>query len=152
MPVEDVALREIVMVEVPAGVTIGGGVIEALPPPQPARANVIQRIVVERAPQRARRFLRVVWWIARTFLWIKAYMRKSRASKVGAGRGTREMGGMRSGADGGNWAGPLVVTVAVNVAEPPASETLAGTWHTAPRGAPLQLSPTMPAKPELGVS
>lgn len=45
------ALREIVMVEVPAGVTIGGGgVIEALPPPQPARAKVMQRIVAERAP------------------------------------------------------------------------------------------------------
>jgi len=95
----------------------------------------------------------VAWWNARTFfLRKKTYKRKSRASKVGAGRGTREAGGMRSGADGGNWAGPLVVTVAVNVAVPPASETLAGTWHTAPRGAPLQLSPTMPAKPELGVS
>src|SRR5690242_20076314 len=57
-PVEDVALGETVMVEVPEGVTMGGGgVIDALPPPHPARANVMQRMAAERAPQRARGLL-----------------------------------------------------------------------------------------------
>jgi len=38
------------------------------------------------------------------------------------------MGGMRSGADGGNWAGPLVVTVTLKGAEfPYLTATLEGT-------------------------
>jgi hypothetical protein len=45
-----------------------------------------------------------------------------------------------------------VVTVTLNVAAPFASETLAGTWQTAARGAPLQLSETVPVKPAPGVS
>jgi len=50
-------------------------------------------------------------------------------------------------------AGPLVVMVTVKDAVAPlASETLAGTWQTAPRGAPLQVSPTVPEKPAPGVS
>ena len=57
-PVEDVALSEIVRVEVPEGVTIGGGgVMAALPPPQPVRANPIQKIAAERTLHRARRSL-----------------------------------------------------------------------------------------------
>jgi hypothetical protein len=47
-----------VIVEVPEGVTMGGGVvvIAALPPPQPARVNVRQKIAAERTPQRVSRF------------------------------------------------------------------------------------------------
>lgn len=82
----------------------------------------------------------------------KTNKRKSRASKVDTDRGTREKGGMRSGTKGGNWAEPLVVTVTLTVAAPLASETLAGTWQTAARGAPVQVSPTVPAKPAAGVS
>lgn len=63
------------------------------------------------------------------------------------------MSGRRSGADGGNWAEPLVVTVTVTfVAAPLASETFAGTWQAAPTGVPLQLSPTVPVNPAPGVS
>lgn len=149
----DVALKEIVMVEVPEGVTIGGGgVIAALPPPQPANTKAVQKIATKKTPQKARRFLRAAGWNARRCLLKNASKKKSRASKIGAGRGTRESGGMRSGMEGGNAAGPLVVTVTLKVAVPLARETLAGTWQTAPRGAPLQLKATVPLKPEPGVS
>src|SRR5215469_6673189 len=112
-PAEEVALSEIVMVEVPEGVTIGGGVVVvALLPPQPAKKNGMERIATaKRTPQSVRRLLRTAHGSTRAFLPKDASSRKRRASKVGAGRGTREMGGMRSGAVGGNWAGPLVVTV-----------------------------------------
>jgi len=155
-PVEDVAVSEIVMVEVPEGVTTGGGgVTAALPPPQPAKANGRQKIAAERTAQRTRRLLRAGSWSARRFLPRTVNKKKSRASTIGVGRGTcgtREMGGMRSGADGGNWAGPLVVTLTVNVAGPLASETPAGTWQRAPRGAPLQVNQTVPVKPAPAVS
>ena len=144
-PVEELALREIVMFEVPEGVMMGGGVvIAALPPPQPARAKVMQKIVTGRTPQRAMQFVLARRRNTRAFLLKNASKKKSRASKVGTDRGTRETGRMWSGADGGNWAGPLVETVTVNIAAPPASETLAGNWQTAPRGTPPQLSETVP--------
>lgn len=56
-PVEELALSEIVMVEVPEGVTRGGGgvVADAAPPPQPASANVTPKIATKRTPQKARR-------------------------------------------------------------------------------------------------
>jgi hypothetical protein len=58
-PEEEFALREMVIVEVPEGVTTGGGGITdaLLPPPQPARATVMQKIATERTPQRAKRFV-----------------------------------------------------------------------------------------------
>lgn len=152
-PVEDVALREIVMVEVPEGVTTGGGgVTAALPPPQPVRINEMQKIGAARTPQSAKRFLRTTGRSTSAFLLENANTKKRSASKIGAGKGTRKTGGMRSGANGGSSAEPLVVTVTVKVAGPLASETLAGTWQTAPRGAPLQLRETVPVKPAPGVS
>ena len=153
-PVEEVALSEIVMVEVPEGVTRGAGgvVMDALPPPQPTRTNGMQKSATERTPQSARRFLQTAGGSTRAFLLTKENDKKRRASKICVGSGMRERGGMRSGKDGGNWAGPLVVTVTANVAGPLASETLAGTWQTAPKGAPLQLSETVPVKPAPGVS
>src|SRR5215469_18891652 len=113
-PVDEAAVSEIVMVEAPEGVTIGEGgeLTDALPPPQPARRNGMQKIATaKRTPQSGRRLLRTAHGNTRALLLKKANSKKRRASKIGAGRGTREMGGMRSGADGGNWAGPLVVTV-----------------------------------------
>src|SRR5215831_16553148 len=110
-PVEDVALSEIVSVEVPEGVTMGGGVvIAALPPPQPARENGMQKMAAERTPQSVRRLLRAGGGNGRAFLLKKANSQKRRASKTGAGTGKRETGGV-GGAKGGNWAVPLVVTV-----------------------------------------
>lgn len=100
---EDVALKEIVMVEVPEGVTIGGGgVTAALPPPQPANTKAVQKIATKKTPQKARRFLRAAGWNARRCLLKNASKKKSRARKIGAEKGTREMGGTRSGAVGGN--------------------------------------------------
>lgn len=58
-PDEDVAEGEIVMVEMPEGVMIGGGggVTAALPPPQPEKLSVTQKSAAERAPQSAKRLL-----------------------------------------------------------------------------------------------
>lgn len=61
-PEADVAESEIMMVEVPEGVMIGGGggVTDALlPPPQPVRMNGMQKIAAQRIAQRAHRFLRL---------------------------------------------------------------------------------------------
>lgn len=153
-PEEDVALSEIVIVKVPEGVITGGGGVTAavgLPPPQPAKASVKQRIREERTTQRARLLLRPTSWNASRCL-LKNANRKSRASRIGACIGTREVGGKRRRVDGGKTAGPLVVTVTVSVAGPLASETLAGTWQRAPRGTPVQLIETVPVKPAFGVS
>src|SRR5690348_13782873 len=91
-PVEDVALRETVMVEVPEGVTMGGGgVIDALPPPHPARANVMQRMAAERAPQRPGGFYRLAVGVRAGSYRELRTRRKARARKVGASRGTREI-------------------------------------------------------------
>lgn len=102
-PAEDVALSEIVIVEVPEGVTTGGGVvIVALPPPQPARTNGIQKTTAARTPQNARRLLRTAGRKTRAFILQNANSKKRSASKIVTVRGTREMGGMRSGTDGGS--------------------------------------------------
>jgi len=58
-PDEDAAENEIVMVEVPEGVTIagGGGAMATLPPPQPAKPSVTKKMAAERTPKGAKRFL-----------------------------------------------------------------------------------------------
>lgn len=100
-PVEDAALSEIVIVEVPEGVISGrGGAMAALPPPQPEKLIATEKMTAERAAPRARRLLRVAGWKACRFLTESAN-KKRRTSKIGVGRGTREMGGTRSGAAGG---------------------------------------------------
>lgn len=103
-PVEDVALSEIVMVEVPEGVTIGGGgvVMDAALPPQPVSANVIQKIAAWSIPQSARRLVRLAGWGVRRFLVRSANKKNSRVSKVGRSRRTCEIGWMRSVMGGGN--------------------------------------------------
>lgn len=98
---EDAALSEIVIVEVPEGViTGGGGVTAALPPPQPVRAKVMQRIAAERTSQSARRLLRTAGEKKGALLIKNANSKKRRVSKSGTSRGTRKIGGMRSGSDG----------------------------------------------------
>src|ERR1700752_745127 len=95
-PEGEVAESVTVRVEVPEGVTTGGGgVTAALPPPQPVRANVMQGM--ETAPQRTRQFLRAASWKVRRFLQKNATKRKNRARKAGTDAGTCEIGGMRSG-------------------------------------------------------
>jgi hypothetical protein len=59
-PESDIALGVIEIVDVPEGVTIGGGgVTAALPPPQHATPRITQRIVAVNAPQTASRLLPV---------------------------------------------------------------------------------------------
>ncbi len=65
---------------------------------------------------------------------------------VGGTKRLRVAGGsMALPVAGGSMALPLVVTVTVNGAGLPfASDTLAGTWHAAPSGAPPHASDTVP--------
>ena len=54
-------------------------------------------------------------------------------------------GTKRRGIEGGSMAAPLVDTVTVNGAGAAlVIDTLAGTWHAAPSGAPLQANVTVP--------
>jgi hypothetical protein len=72
-----------------------------------------------------------------------------------SGKNTRiRAGGLnRRGKEGGSAALPAVETVTVNGASDPfAIDTVDGTWQTAPRGAPLQASETVPLKPGPGLS
>ena len=112
-----------VIVEVPGGVMSGGGgATAALPPPQPAMPRVAEKIAAARIPDIAKRFLPAAVWKAR-----KAISESSASARSGT-KGTCEKGGKRMGVDGGNVAGPLVVTVTVKgVAVPFARDTLAGT-------------------------
>jgi hypothetical protein len=51
----------------------------------------------------------------------------------------------RSGIEGGDMAPPLVDMVTVNAAATPLTiETVTGTWHAAPGGAPLRANDTVP--------
>src|ERR1700752_2596848 len=95
-PEGEVAESVTVRVEVPEGVTTGGGgVTAALPTPQAVRATVIQR--VETAPQRTRQFLRAASWKVRRFLQKNATKRKNRARKAGSDAGPCKIGGRRIG-------------------------------------------------------
>lgn len=98
---EDVALREIVIVEVPEGVISGGGgAIAALPPPQPEKMKAAKKMMAGRSPQKARQFFRVAGWNACRLLPKNASNKKKRARKIGVGRGARESGGRRRGTEG----------------------------------------------------
>jgi hypothetical protein len=127
-----------VIVEVPEGViTGGGGVTLALPPPQPVRAKVMQKIAATRTRRKPGGSW--VWGFGKRgihpaierqcapMLVEKCKEEESRASKIGAVTGTRKGGGKRSGIDGGSSAGPLVVTVTLKGAGFPfVTETLEG--------------------------
>ncbi len=69
-------------------------------------------------------------------------------SRANARRGSARIpdgGTKRLGIEGGSAAPPLVDTVTVNGAGAPfAIDTLAGTWHVASSGAPVQASDTVP--------
>src|SRR5215469_5669292 len=150
-PEEEVAASVMVSVEVPGGVTIGGGgatATEAEPPPQPARPRDTQKIPKASIPQNAKRFLALAHSNARLF---RSNKRISATASSGS-RGVPEIGRGRRGADGGRIDKPAVFTVTVKVAAVPlARETAEGTWHVAASGAPLQASETLPVNPCPGV-
>src|SRR5713226_3129319 len=78
---------------------------------------------------------------------------KRRAKTSSKSTRIRAGGAKRHGIDGGSTATPLVDTVTVNGAGAPlAIATVAGTWHVAPSGVPLQASDTVPVKPAPGVN
>jgi hypothetical protein len=141
-PVEDMALGVTIIVEVPEGVTIGGGTTEALPPPQPARPQAAQKTAI------ARIVASLKCQEPPAFCKVRRVLDERRRTSVSANKGqTRRpgIGLMRSGADNGALAAPLVVTVTVNGTTAPFEiDTLAGTWQAAPRGAPLHVRDTVP--------
>ena len=115
-----------VMVEVPEGVTAGGGgATAALPPPQPTALRIAPKMTAARTPENVKRRAPLVLPDSRS------PFRKRRRTSVNARKGssgTLENGGGASGGESGVRADPLVVTVTVNgVAIPFARDTLAGT-------------------------
>ena len=139
-----------VIVEVPEGVMMGGGGVGAvvtalvLPPllPQPVTLIREQSRIAVRAPLHAKRLGRRASSNIRRFLAIISM------SKVNARSGRTRIpsgGRKRLGIESGSTPAPLVDTVTVKGAGVPlAIATLAGAWHTAPSGAPLQTSDTVP--------
>jgi hypothetical protein len=70
---------------------------------------------------------------------------RSRVNARSGSTGIPTKGTKRHGIEGGSMALPLVDTITVNGTWPPfVTVTVAGTWHTAPSGAPLQASDTVP--------
>jgi hypothetical protein len=140
--VEDMALGVTVIVEVPEGVKMGGGTMEAVPPPQPATAQDTQKTALAKIVVSLKRLG------SSACCKVRRVLEASKRRSASANKGNRRRTGVslkRSGVYGGEMAEPLVVTVTVNGAgAPPEIETLAGTWQAAPRGAPLQVSDTVP--------
>lgn len=142
MPVEDMALGVTVIMEVPEGVMMGGGTVEAVPPPQPATPQVTQKTALARTVASLKRLGPPACCEVRRVL--EASTRISASTNKGNRRRTG-VGLKRSGAYGGEMAEPLVVTVTVNGTTAPFEiDTLAGTWQAAPRGAPLHVRDTVP--------
>jgi len=135
------------IVEVPDGVTTdcggeGDGVTVELALPQPAAQNTEHKRIPTKALQYAKRLARRTRSNIERFLatFIKTRASASRSSmRIPTGRTKR------SGIEGGEMAPPLVDMVTVNGAATPLTiETVAGTWHAAPSGAPLQANDTVP--------
>src|SRR5258708_366712 len=147
-PEGDIADGVIVIVEVPEGVTMaggvtgGGGVTAELPLPQPAAYNTEHRKIAVRALLLAKRLpLAASSNIQRFFL----ANTKTRAIARRINTRISSPGTKGPGIEGGSTAAPLVDTVTVNSAGAPlAIATVAGTWHVAPSGAPEQASDTVP--------
>lgn len=147
-PVRDVALMVIVIVEVPEGVMMGGGVVTTLGDgvvmllPQPVAPITKQSRIAARAPLHAKRRVRVAPSSVQRFL---VMITKSRTT-ARSGRTRIPAGGAkRLGVKCGSAAPPLVDTATVNGAGVPfASVTVAGAWQTAASGAPLQANDMAP--------
>jgi hypothetical protein len=142
LPVEDMALGVTIIVEVPEGVMMGGGTIEAVPPPQPAMPQATQKTALARTVASLKRLG------PRAFCKVRRVLEASTRSSASTNKGNTRSPGMgpkRSREKGGALAAPLVVIVTVKGAGAPLEiETLAGTWQAAPRGAPVHVSDTVP--------
>jgi hypothetical protein len=125
LPVEDMALGVTVIVEVPEGVKMGGGTMEAVPPPQPATPQATQKTALARTVESLKRMGPPACCEVRSVL--EARRRTSASAKMGNRRRTG-VGLRRRGAYGAEIAEPLVVTVTVNGTTAPFEiDTLAGT-------------------------
>src|SRR5258708_4055904 len=146
-PNEDIAPSVMVMVEVPEGVVMdgevtGGGVTAEFPLPQPTANNTEHRKAAVRALLHAKRLALRAQSNIRRF---RAVITRIKAN-ARSGRIRIPAGGAKSlGIKGSSAAPPLVDTVTVNGTGVPLTiATVAGTWHVAPRGAPLQANDTVP--------
>src|SRR5882724_5923797 len=110
-PDEDIAAGVITIVEVPEGVTMGGDVTAALPPPQPVAPRKTHKTAMVRASYIVKRLLPAALSSVRTLL--TANMRTNPSANIGSTR-CPEMGVKRTGIEGGSTAPPLVDTVTVN--------------------------------------
>jgi len=149
-PRKDIALMVTVIVEVPDGVTTGGvargvGATERHFPSRNRAWITEQRKISAGAPLHAKRPARNARSNIHRF--IIAFSKTERAPEAGA----REFQPQERSVSESSAAArplPLVVTVTCNDAGTPfAIDTLAGTWHVAPRGAPLHVSDTLRCSP-----
>ena len=124
-PEEDIAVGVITIVEVPGGVTMGGGVTAALPPPQPATPNATQRTTAPSAP------LKINCLLSAALPNVPTCLKVIKTSNASASKGNTRSppnGLNRTRIVGGKMAPPLVETVMVNSAGAPfATDTLEGT-------------------------
>ena len=115
------------------------GVVAALPP-QPEAPNITQRIRTQ-AADRAPDFSSEVVRKARK----RAAVSRRNTRAISGHNGMRKTGHGRVPRDTGRNADPLVETLTVNGTEAvPLTDKLAGTWHSAPVGAPLQVKEIVP--------
>lgn len=153
-PVDDTADGVTVIVNVPCGVTTGGGVcatgLETLPaPPQPAPLKTSRQAQhANRADNRRELEPR-----SRSVLAAAMSTRNNMTTMAGMGR-KRQSGSSDGGVISmGSIPAPVVLTATVKaVGLPFDTGTLAGTEHVAAVGAPLHASATLPEKPAPGVS
>lgn len=130
------------IVEVPNGVTIGSGLTEALPPPQPSAWIIRKKKTAASAALDTKCMARGV--LRRFQPFLKAAIKKMKSTKS-VRRRNPDNGMRRLGIEGGSAALPLVGTVTVkDTVAPFAADRLVGAWHVAPRGAPEQANETVP--------
>src|SRR5580693_991043 len=106
LPVEDMALGVTVIVEAPEGVMMGGGTMEAVPPPQPARPQAAQKTAI------ARIVASLKCQEPPAFCKVRRVLDERRRTSVSANKGQTRRPGVglkRSGAYGGEMEEPLVV-------------------------------------------
>ena len=147
-PVEDVADSVITIVEVPEGVTTGGGVTGcgatlALPdPPHPPKTKTTNSSLAASKPDSKKCF------VVKTALELRKFLKSSKTAIAIASKDSARKtpsGWNRISESGRTCAGPRVWMLTVNMAAAPVEiEAVIGAWQTAPVGAPLQDKATVP--------